>query len=179
MRKLLSFFLLAAFVAVSACEGPMGPPGLTGPQGPQGQPGADGLIGEVYELEPVNLTAANNFSVIFTYPSPIFNTDKVLTYFLWDVDGDTDIWRLLPQTIFVPQGIFQYNYDFTRFDTKIFLEGNFPLIQIGNEFTRDLIFRIVIIPADFDNSRIDYNDYNGVMNLINAKESDVIKVKAD
>lgn len=176
MRKLLSFFLLAAFVAVSACEGPMGPPGVPGPQGPQGQAGVNALV---YELEPVNLTAANNFSIIFTYPRPIQESNKVLTYFLWDVDGTTDIWRLLPQTIFVPEGTFQYNYDFTRFDTQIFIEGNFPRIQITNEFTRDLIFRIVIIPANFDNSRIDYNDYNGVMNLINVQESDVFKVKAD
>lgn len=179
MKKLSLLILLGGLAFIHACVGPTGPPGLPGVPGPQGQNGEDGFIGEVYELEPVNLTVVNNFSASFTYPSPIFDSDKILIYFLWEIDGGEDVWRLLPQTVFVPEGIFQYNYDFTRFDTRIFLEANFPRNQIGNEFTRGLIFRIVIIPADFSNSRIDFNDFHGVMSLIQAEESDIIKVKAD
>jgi hypothetical protein len=93
------------------------------------------------------------------------------------LNGNT-IWRLLPQTVFFDEGVLVYNFDFSRVDFAIFLETTFDPALLSNSWTRNQRFRIVIIPADFGSARIDYNDYEGVMDLLQLSEKDFVKLKS-
>lgn len=180
MRKLLAvLFVLGGFAGIQSCSGPMGPPGVPGPQGPQGAQGQPGvnILSEVFEIEGVNFTSANQFREVFEFTRPIEPSDKIASFILWQIDNEVDIWRPLPQTVFLPSGIMIYNFDFSRFDFSFFLEANFPLNQVPTDFSRNQIFRIAIIPADFANARLDLSDYNAVMEFLGKTEEDVIKLR--
>jgi hypothetical protein len=173
MKKLFSLILLGGFAFLHACVGPVGPPG------PPGVPGQDGqvLLGEVFEVD-VNFTAANNYTDEFNLTPPIFASDVVLIYIKWETLNGNTIWRLLPQSVFFDEGVLVYNYDFSRVDFSIFLETTFDPALLSNSWTRNQRFRIVIIPAEFGSARIDYNDYDGVMNLLGISETDIVTLKS-
>ena len=174
MKKLFSLLALGFALLFQACEGPMGLPGPSGPQGPQGQPGIN-ILGEVFEAD-VDFTAANNYLVDFEFTVPIEPSDVVLVYIQWETFNGNSVWRLLPQTVFFEEGVLVYNFDFTRFDFTVFLETTFDPVTLDNSWTRNQKIRAVVIPADFANGRIDYTDYEGVMDLIGATEEDVLRI---
>ncbi len=169
MKKLaVSIFLMAC--VLFACEGPMGPQGIPGPvgdPGPQGEPGEEGFTFEFV----VDFEASEDFEVFIALPDfEMLPSDAALVYLLWgteEVDGQTlDIWRALPQTLFLEEGLLQYNYDFTTRDVRLFLESTFPLEELGPDFTEDWVVRVVVVPALFEeNGRIagvDLTDYHAV-----------------
>lgn len=168
MKKIIALFLIIAAVSFQACEGPMGPPGI------DGQDGQDGvnIVAEVFEVE-ADFTATGNFGFVDPYGFEILPSDKVLVYKLFGQDEERDVWRLLPQTIYLPQGIFSYNFDFTTLNYSVFLEGNFDLNTLAPEWTDGQIFRVVIVPADFIDSRIDYSNYEGMAALLDIDESQI------
>ncbi|SIS82545.1 hypothetical protein [Belliella pelovolcani] len=173
MKNLFKAVMMLGIFAFFACEGPPGPPGI---------PGQDGIVivGEVFEIGNVNFTSANNFqSDYYEFTVPIEPGDKLLAYILWDVVDDTDVWRALPQTNFeFPQfGIFMYNYDFTRFDFSFFMDGNFDLSALPSEFTRNQVFRVVVFPADLANARMDFSDFNNVMEYMGKTEKDIVQLQ--
>jgi hypothetical protein len=75
---------------------------------------------------------------------------------LWDVveiDGvDTEVWRQVPQSLFLQQGTLRYNFDFTTADVRLFMEADFDMSSLGAIDTDDWIVRVVIVPGDFWNS---------------------------
>ena len=147
MKKLTVIIMLFASVFILSCEGPMGPPG---------NPGEDGtsLLGTVFEMEG-DFLPSDNFELFFDFPQnfEIYDTDVVLVYILWDVVNvngkNTDVWRLLPQTIVLDEGVIQYNFDYTVNDVKIFLETTIPVNDLLPAETQDQVFRIAVLPADF------------------------------
>jgi hypothetical protein len=120
----------------------------------------------------------NDFSSLVTFNPPIFASDVVLVYLLWDVENDgTPIWRLMPQTVQLFEGDLQYNYDFTRYDVNLFLDSlDFPLTILGPEWTQNQTFRIVLVPAAFGN-KMDYTNYEGVLKTLKLSEKDVKSIK--
>lgn len=171
MKKLFSILLLGMAIFFQACEGPMGP------EGPQGPPGLDGGLEYSLVIErTIDFTAANNYFRDFQFNQPIFESDVVLVYIEWDNANGRKIWRLLPQTVFFEEGALQYNFDFTDVDYAIFLETTFDPSILDNSWTRNQTFRIVVVPGEFINGRIDYSNYEGVMKLIGAEEKDVVKM---
>jgi hypothetical protein len=124
--------------------------------GPPGPPGEDGtnLMGTVFEFEG-DFTPSNNYELFFDFPQnfEIYDTDVVLVYILWDVVNvngkNTDVWRLLPQTIVLDEGVLQYNFDYTVNDVRIFLETTIPYGDLLPAETQDQVFRIAVLPADF------------------------------
>jgi hypothetical protein len=174
MKKQFSLLALGLALLFQACEGPMGLPGPPGPQGPQGQPGIN-ILGKVFEVD-VDFTAANNYRANLEFPVPIEPSDVVLVYIQWETFNGNSVWRLLPQTVFFEEGVLVYNFDFTRFDFTVFLETTFDPVTLDNSWTRNQKIRTVVIPADFANGRIDYTDYEGVIDLIGATEEDVLKI---
>ena len=59
-----------------------------------------------------------------------------------------------------------YNFDFTRYDVSIFLDANFPLVDLSSAWTQNQTFRIVIVPGYFSNrsaTQVDLNDYDAVI----------------
>ena len=155
MKTFTTTALLGIACVLSSCvdervivEGPQGP---VGPQGPQGAPGESGYVLEFSNID----FDAPDYEVILPFPSDfeMFDTDAVLVYLLWDVievDGvETDVWRLVPQTILTDLGILQYNYDYTVLDTRLFLDAEFELGILEDIDTQDWIARVVVVPATF------------------------------
>lgn len=131
-------------------------------------------ISEVFEVGSVNFNPFNNFSFFGTLNPPIFPSDKVLIYRLSGVDGNRDVWRLLPQNYFFNNGTLShsYNFDFTTNDFSIFMEG-FDLAGLPPQWIQNQVFRVVIIPAFSSNFKVDVTNYDAVMNHLGLTEDDV------
>ncbi|ARN78224.1 dihydrolipoamide dehydrogenase [Nonlabens spongiae] len=179
MKKLL-LLLLSATVLIS-CEGDQGPPG---------PPGRDGLA-----LLPLSFEQTLNFSAPdyenFIFYDDFVNINEVgvndmtLVYILFDQTTDNqgnplDVWRLLPQSLYSDFGEYQYNYDATNLDVRVFLDGpastDFNLL--GPADLENQTFRVVILPVDFlNNPNLDVSDYNSVMQVTGLDDSDFTKVE--
>jgi hypothetical protein len=162
--------LLLAIVGTFAFQG------CAGPEGPQGETGYS-TEAEVFEVT-ASFSAANNFSRLVTLNPPIQSSDMVLVYRLFDVVGGQDVWRSLPQTVYLPQGELDYNFDFTRNDINVFLDSNFDLTTLSTTWAQNQVFRVVIIPGYFSNKSnkvADFNNYNSVAKAFNINESKTIK----
>ncbi|MBC8768744.1 collagen-like protein [Arenibacter sp. BSSL-BM3] len=179
--------LLGAFIALFfiSCEGPAGPPGFDGFDGQDGQDGLDGvnILGTVIDIEgdfnPID------YEITYEFPQTVevFETDVVLVYILWEqLDGGSeppiDVWRLLPQTVLLNQGILQYNYDHSFLDVRIFLDADFDLGTLTAADTQDQVFRIAILPAEkLAGSKLDKSNINAVMRTMGVEEKDVQRFK--
>ena len=182
--------ILGAFVTLFllSCEGPQGPPGFDGFDGRDGIDGEDGIniLGKVIDIEGT-FDATNDYSIFYEFPQTVevFETDVVLVYLLWDQTEDADgvpvdIWRLLPQTRILDQGLLQYNYDFTFFDVNIFLESDFDLETLQPGDTDNQVFRIAVLPAESAQSgKLDTSNINSVMGALGISEDQVSKIKLD
>lgn len=164
MKKITSLLLIFAAILITSCEGPMGPPGLPG------QDGAD-IFGTIFETDG-DLTPENDYRLIFEFPNDfkVYDTDIVLVYILWDIDGDTDIWRLLPQTVILKDeetgetDAIQYNFDYTYFDVQIFLDSTLPPGSLLPGEWQNQVFRIAVLPSDFLATKsADINDFNSIL----------------
>lgn len=175
MKKLLSVFFITALFAGSSCTGPIGPQGFQGPEGPQGAPGGIEFA-KAFEIT-TNFTAANEYSLLEPYGFEVFESDVTLVYVLWDVleNGDA-VWRLLPQTAYLTDGILTYNYDFTLSDVSIFLDGTVPnFATVPEGFRINQTFRVVVIPTEFaSGGRQDFS-YEKVTKAYNISENSFTK----
>ena len=136
-------------------------------------------LAEVFEVT-TSFSAANNYSRIITLNPPIYSSDMVLVYRLFDVINGEDVWRTLPQTVYLLQGELDYNFDFTRNDINIFLDSDFDLTTLGSAWTQSQVFRVVIIPGYLSNrnsSTIDFSNYNEVVKRYNITESQIKTIK--
>jgi hypothetical protein len=183
MKRITWIFSTIVLIFISACEGPVGPPGPPGFDGVNGQDGIN-LLGQVVEIEGT-FSLSNDYALFFEFPQTVevFESDVVLVYILWDQTEDADglpvdIWRLLPQTRLLDQGILQYNYDHTFFDVSIFLESDFDLTTLPPGDTDDQIFRIAVLPSDFvQGSRVNLSNIDVVMDMLNVEESDIQRIR--
>ncbi len=175
------------------CEGPEGPQGVPGPQGPQGPAGPAGqngvnVVSTVFDFEG-SFNSGNEYRIYFDFPPEeveVFETDAVLVYRLWeeleDESGPIAVWRLLPQTILMQQGIMQYNFDHSFLDVSVFMDAQFNLSTLGAQWTQNQTFRVVIIPADFARNLrkqgVDLSNYEEVKKHYQINESQIKKFKA-
>ena len=173
IKSILGSLVILAFLS---CEGPQGPPGFDGFNGADGIDGLDGIniLGKVLEIQGT-FSAENDYAISYDFPETVevFESDVVLVYLLFeqleDPDGGDpiDVWRLMPQTRIVDQGLLQYNYDHTFFDVNIFLEADFDLATLPAGDTDDQIFRIAIVPAEFGiDNNIDVSNLDAVMRTL-------------
>lgn len=165
--KKFGIILIIAFTAFVSCEGPMGPRGF------DGEDGEDGglMLGSIFEIQG-DFKASNEYRLIFDFPGnfEIYDTDVVLVYILWEIAGTTDVWRLLPQTVALPEGIIQYNFDYTVADVQVFMEGTIPPENWLPAETDNQIFRIAVLPADFVAKKsVDLSDLNSLLNAPQLK----------
>lgn len=131
-------------------------------------------ISEVIEIT-TSFSGANNFSRLIPI-NPIYSSDMILVYHLYDVVDGADVWRLMPQTYYFDAGgELDYNFDFTRYDVSIFLDANFDLNTLSSGWTQNQTFRIVVIPAYFGKSgTVDFNDYHATLKAYNI---DPLKIR--
>jgi hypothetical protein len=175
LGALLSLFIIS-------CEGPVGPPGFDGLDGLDGQDGIN-ILGSVIDIEGDFI--AEDYNIFYEFPQTVevFESDVVLVYILWEQTEDgngeaVDVWRLLPQTRFLNQGLLQYNFDYTFFDVTIYLEADFDRSTLLPADTDNQIFRIAVLPAEFAaGSRLDRSNVKAVMNMLGVTEKEVQKVK--
>ncbi len=165
-EKILLFIAIASAAIFSSCEGPEGPQGATGYS-------AEAIV---YETPAMNFTAPS-FGVFYTFPQAALTSDHALVYRLAAVDQGEDVWQLIPQYRFFTDGTldFGYNYDATRFDVNIFLEGN-NLETLTDNYRIGQIFRVVIIPGQFNKgtkNNIDLSDYKAVIAAYRIDESKI------
>ncbi|MES2544018.1 MAG: hypothetical protein V4548_03975 [Bacteroidota bacterium] len=171
MKKIFLLIGMVSLFGLQSCSGP---------EGPEGPPGSDGtnVEAEVYEITDVDFLSNGNFSIVADLPHTILSSDMVLVYRLSDVFNGADVWRLEPETFYFADGTldFRYNFDFTRTDVSIYLEGN-DLGTVPEEFRLNQVFRIVIIPGYFSNKKaVDLKDYNAVIKAYNLNDSNPIKL---
>ena len=163
MRKIASLLFALTFLLTSC----------TGEQGPQGYDGQDGVnfVGQSFERT-IDFTASNSYQNTVEVPLDIdlFESDMVLVYHLkGQVDG-YDVWKALPETIYINAGEeFQYNFEHNFDFVTIFIESHptfdFNLLLDDERF--DQTFRIVVLPVDFVNSsNLDVNNYDDVMQYV-------------
>ncbi len=158
MKKITIILILAIAAIFTSCEGPMGPPGFDGQDGGL-------MLASVFEIQD-DFTSSNDYKLYFEFPSTfeIYDTDVVLVYILWDQADGLDIWRLMPQTAVLPNGVIQYNFDYTVADVQIYLDFTIPENDLDPVDTDNQIFRIAVIPADFAAKKsVDLNDFNSIL----------------
>ena len=199
MKKfILLFVAVAGMITLQSCEGPEGIPGPPGAPGAPGLPGESGGSGQValavvYEVN-ANLNAKNDFSALFSFSTPLFDSDNVLVYRLKTVEGGEKIWEPLPRKYYLSDelgdvGEIDYLYNFSKRD--FFIKMEFSLVE-GVDVNATLapwgskqVFRAVVIPSKFgDVKRLNATaaksnvaqDYQSVMDRYQLKESDVIKL---
>ena len=189
MKPVNALFSLVAVFFLISCEGPVGPPG---PPGFDGLDGADGvnILGQVYDITG-DFTPSNEYSFfsVFSEDAPsleVFETDVVLVYILWEIADDPnggapiDVWRLLPQTRLLDEGILQYNYDHTFLDVRIFLEADFDLGLLPPGDTDNQTFRIAVLPADgLSQSKLDVSNMQAVLDYLQVEEDRIPIVSAN
>lgn len=179
MKTISGIILALALAFLTACEGVQGPPGRDGMDGEDG----DSFLGSVFEIQ--GDFTPDDYALFYEFPETftVYESDVVLVYILWeqaeDNNGDPlDVWRLLPQTVVLDDGVLQYNYDHTFLDVQVFLEGNTDFNELLESETLDQIFRIVVLPADFaNNNSIDVTDYNMMMKSIGANPNTLGKIE--
>ena len=169
MKKLLSLLVVASIFFVSCSS--------DGEPGPPGPPGLDGvnIVGQAFEVN-VDFLESADYSIFAEIPSNIevLDSDIVLVYWLEFEDNGNDVWNLMPQTIYFDDGQFQYNYNHTAFDVNIYLQGNIDLSTLGDRYTQEQVFKIVVLPVDYaENTNIDVSDYQQLKSQVNIKEFDI------
>jgi len=182
MKTITGIILVLALAFLASCEGVPGPPGRDGYDGIDGKDG-ESFLGSVFEIEG-DFTSDNNYALYFEFPSSItaYESDVVLVYILWEQVEDNngewlDVWRLLPQTVVLDEGVLQYNYDHTFVDVQVFLEGTIDFNTLLPAEAQDQVFRIVVFPADFvAQKNLDISDYNLMMKSLGVKQNLVQKI---
>ncbi len=186
MKKIKLLLGILAVVFLGACEGPEGIPGPPGRDGRDGQDGIN-ITGQVIEIEGT-FAPENDYSIFFEFPQnvEVLESDVVLVYLLFEQVDDPnggapiDVWRLLPQTRIIEQGLLQYNYDHTFLNVAIFLESDFDLGLLLPGDTDDQVFRIAVVPAEFStDSSIDTSNLDEVMNAMEFDPQNINKILVD
>lgn len=178
MKYITLLFALA--ITLTACEGDQGPPGF------DGFDGADGVNITATSFERTVDFFAPDYEALIDYPAnvTVFPNDMTLVYILWDqVPGNNgglvDLWRLLPQTIYTDFGEFQYNYDATNGDARIFIDApastNLNLLTPGD--ISNQTFRVVILPVELQSADLDFSNYEEVMSTAGLTTSDILIIE--
>ena len=167
------YVLIVGILSFSCSESLPGPVGPQGPRGPQGPQGADGESAFVFEWENVNFVSPD-YEIILPYPETFqgLDSDVALVYVLWDSyetnDGEiVEVWKSLPFTVLKQEGTLIYQYDFSKYDVRLFLEADFSLDFLGAIDTDEWVVRVVVVPGNFwDGGRVDTSDYDQVAEML-------------
>ncbi|SHM63174.1 hypothetical protein [Flavobacterium xanthum] len=130
---------------------------------------------EVFEVT-TSFNSNNNYSSLVEFNPPIYSSDSVLVYHLYDTVNGQDIWKLMPQTYYFNDGgALDFNFDYSRFNVNIFLSANFSLNTLPSSWTQNQTFRIVILPDGFAKT-INKNNIDSVMSALKVDKSEVKKI---
>lgn len=117
----------------------------------------------------------NNWSVIINYPTNFqsFEDDLVLVYLQNGIDeaNNLPLWDALPRTFFLNDEPIVYNFNYSVGGVEIIIDSGsgFDQRSIPANFTNNQLFRIAVLPGQFNNSAkiLDNSDFS--MENISAK----------
>ena len=70
----------------------------------------------------------------------------------------------------------QYNFDFTAFDVRLFLEANYSLDFLTAIDTDEWVVRVVVVPGDFwSGGRLDVTNYHEISKVLKLPDLDSYK----
>jgi hypothetical protein len=173
MKKMNVILMIPILALFTACVFESTVPGHDGKDG-------ESLIGSVFEIKG-DFTQSNDWKLYYKFPATfqVFETDVVLVYILWDQVTDKfgkvqDVWRLLPQTVVLKEGILIYNFDYTLNDVEVFLGGTMDFNKLLPAESKDQVFRIVVLPADFAmQNSINLNNFDVVMKSLGTQPESI------
>jgi hypothetical protein len=164
MKKITLFLVFIGMMALQSCE--VTEVYDTTDNGPRT---------EVFEVT-TSFNSNNNYSSLVEFNPPIYSSDSVLVYHLYDTVNGQDIWKLMPQTYYFNDGgALDFNFDYSRLDVNIFLSANFSLNTLPSSWTQNQTFRIVITPDGFAKT-INKNNIDSVMSALKVDKSEVKKI---
>ncbi|WP_338645733.1 hypothetical protein V5J73_10640 [Flavobacterium sp. KS-LB2] len=132
-------------------------------------------ISEVFEVT-TSFNSNNNYTTLVTFNPPIYSSDVVLVYHLYDTVNGEDIWKLMPQTYYFSDGgELDFNFDYTRYNVNIFLSANFSLNTLPSSWTQNQTFRIAVIPANFA-ATVNKNNIDAVMSALKVDKTEIQKI---
>lgn len=134
---------------------------------------------QVFELTNETLSTqedAYTYSGTWNFTTPLLNSDNVLVY-RWQGNS----WTLVPVSYPLGGGdIVTYDYDFTRYDVKVYLSANFPVNELSSaeydEFVYRQTFRVVVVPGGFS-QKVNYNDYDATISMLGLENAPVKTLK--
>jgi hypothetical protein len=167
MKKILTLFAVVGLLTLSGCSNDED----------------NDTISSVYEFSNVNFTAENDYNPIISFPT-ILPSDMVVLYRLAGTDKGEDVWKMTPELYYFANGTlnFGYNFNFTRFDVSIYMDGE-DLANVLTSFRTNQIFRVVIIPGFLANAtakstkKEDFSDYKAVIAKYNIDDTNIKRVK--
>lgn len=91
----------------------------------------------VIDLKNVNFqNTGSGYFISRTFQNTLYDSDVVLIY---RQDGTTStgspVWQLIPRTLYLTQGELDYDFDFSKFDIKIYADGTYDLALTPNSLT--------------------------------------------
>ena len=135
---------------------------------------------EVFEINQATFSFDNStgyYTSQYILDPALYPADMVLVYRLKDVVNNSDVWEMIPKTIYYDNGDYvEFDFDFTRNDIVFYMGANYDLGTNPN-FLQNQVFRVVIIPGYDNSARIDLTDYNNVIREFNIDESNMKTLK--
>ncbi|SFN25511.1 hypothetical protein SAMN05421741_1032 [Paenimyroides ummariense] len=130
---------------------------------------------QVFELPNETLSTledAYTYSATWNFTTPIFDGDNVLVY-RWQGNS----WTLVPVSYNLGgSDMVKYDYDFTRYDVKVYFSANFPVAELSNAEYNDFVyrqtFRVVVVPGNFQ-QKMNFSDYNATISALGLENAPV------
>lgn len=130
---------------------------------------------QVFELPNETLSTqedAYTYSATWNFKKPIYNSDNVLLY-RWQGNS----WTLVPVSYNLGgNDLVKYDYDFTRYDVKVYFSANFPVAELSsaeyNEFVYRQTFRVVVVPGGFQ-QKMNFSDYNATISALGLENAPI------
>jgi len=134
----------------------------------------DGGYSQVFEQPNETLIQEDvyTYSATWNFPGSLYDMDNVLVY-RWQGNS----WTLIPVSYNLGgSDMVKYDYDFTRYDVKVYFSANFPVSELSNaeynEFVYRQTFRIVVVPGGFA-QKMNFSDYNATISALGLENAPV------
>lgn len=83
-----------------------------------------------------------------------------------------DIWQPLPASIYFDDGSeMQYTFDHTEFDVQLLLYGNVDLSTVGDDYTQEQLFKVVVLPVEYvETNNVNLGNLQEVMKAVDKSK---------
>ena len=134
-----------------------------------------GYGNQVFELSNETLSTQDDpytYSATWDFTTPIYDNDNVLVY-RWQGNS----WTLIPVSYNLGgNDMVKYDYDFTRYDVKVYFSANFPVSELSNveydNFVYRQTFRVVVVPGGYYGKQ-NFSDYNATIKSLGLESTPI------